>query len=222
MGNIFTNKKITLFSCIYNNDFLSFKNMVDQDQENSTLISVLNLKENGHSLLHYACYYNRYKFVKILIEKGADLNSQNNEGNTCLHICSMNYSKFFSNKKEILLILLLLIKNETICPKIVNNNGDTYLHILSYFCSFDFDVKLINKDIINIKNNKGFTALLLAISIHNSNLVKKLIECGADVNICDNKNNSPLSFSINNMTKRDISIEVIKIHEIILEEKYKK
>jgi ankyrin repeat protein len=53
---------------------------------------------NGNFLLHDAVLSQKYPLIKYLIEKGCDINSQNDEGNTPLHIAciatdTMGYKK---------------------------------------------------------------------------------------------------------------------------------
>jgi len=41
----------------------------------------------GNTLLHHACMQNKKKVAKAVLRLGANINSQNLQGNTCLHYC---------------------------------------------------------------------------------------------------------------------------------------
>ena len=43
--------------------------------------------------------------------------------------------------------------------------------------------------------NKGYTPLMYAIMNHNLNMVEFLVEHGADINLCNNKGQSPLKIA---------------------------
>lgn len=48
--------------------------------------NILNLKNlYGVTPLHYACYFGNRRAIDLLLDLGADINSKDDEGNTCLH-----------------------------------------------------------------------------------------------------------------------------------------
>uniref|UniRef100_A0A0N5A4Z9 ANK_REP_REGION domain-containing protein n=1 Tax=Parastrongyloides trichosuri TaxID=131310 RepID=A0A0N5A4Z9_PARTI len=59
-------------------------------KENENHINGIYLLNNSYTLLHYAILYRREKVLKILIELGADVNSQSNMGYSPLHLASRN------------------------------------------------------------------------------------------------------------------------------------
>ena len=71
-------------------------------------------KETGNSYLHLAIEGNCPDLLKYFIEKGADINKQNNEGNTPLHLALKN--------KNMERIGILLEKNAKL--NIPNNDGE--------------------------------------------------------------------------------------------------
>ena len=71
-------------------------------------------KETGNSYLHLAIEGNCPDLLKYFIEKGADINKQNNEGNTPLHLALKN--------KNMEIIGILLEKNAKL--NIPNNDGE--------------------------------------------------------------------------------------------------
>lgn len=48
---------------------------------------------------------------------------------------------------------------------------------------------------LNVQDDKGYTPLMYAITNHNLNMVKLLVEHGADVNLCNNNGQSPLEIA---------------------------
>lgn len=60
--------------------------------------------------------------------------------------------------------------------------------------------------LLNIKNFSGQTALHLAVLLGLSNIVRKLINAGADVNIRDNRCNSPLHLAVLNNDQNCVQV----------------
>jgi ankyrin repeat protein len=70
--------------------------------------------------LHIACMRGRLDFSKLLLERGADPNIQDIEGNTPLHLAAENQFKD--------IILLLLQKNPNVFIK--NKQGKTPMEVV--------------------------------------------------------------------------------------------
>ena len=100
-----------------------------------------------------SCAYNdRIKIIDLLLNNGANINNQDNNGQTILHyVCKYyHYSPTAAN------INLLLDKNANI--NLQDNNGNTALHYS--FKHFDNVLELIEKGAdVDIKNNKGQTII---------------------------------------------------------------
>ena len=62
----------------------------------------VNVSKNKHTVLHYACDQGQLEVVKLLLEKGADVNAKNEEGETPLDIAKKTSNKeiikLFENK----------------------------------------------------------------------------------------------------------------------------
>jgi ankyrin repeat protein len=79
----------------------------------------------------------------------------------------------------------------------VDANGNNALHIACTAHATEFVSFLIAHQIdVNAKNLSGKTALIIAIEQKNLNLVRKLCEAGADINICDHHHNTPLQYAV--------------------------
>ena len=48
---------------------------------------------------------------------------------------------------------------------------------------------------INVQDEKGYTPLMYAIMNHNLDMVKFLVENGANINLCNKKGQSPLEIA---------------------------
>lgn len=143
----------------------------------------------GRTSTMIATYNNDAETAKILIDAGADVNIQDEiENNPFLYAGAEGYIE----------ILKLTIKAGA-DPSITNRYGGTALIPASEHGYVDVIKELlINTDIdINHINDLGWTALLEAIILNNGDekqqqTVQLLIDHGADVNIPDHKNVTPL------------------------------
>nr|WP_263325217.1 ankyrin repeat domain-containing protein [Neobacillus sp. Marseille-Q6967] len=143
----------------------------------------------GRTATMIATYNNDVEAAKILIDAGADVNIQDNmENNPFLYAGAEGYID----------ILKLTIKAGA-NPFLTNRYGGTALIPASEHGYVDVIKELLtNTDIdVNHVNHLGWTALLEAIILNNGNekqkqTVQLLIDHGADVNIPDNNNVTPL------------------------------
>lgn len=141
--------------------------------------------------IHNAIKNNDFDTLKKLVEKGIDVNLQDTNKYTPLHTA-------FSMKILDENIIYYLLNNNNINLCIVDNYGDTILHILCYnYSNYDYNSiesknitivkKLLDKivelniNIINTKNKCNNTPLFLASQeFINLNLIVLLLKYGAE------------------------------------------
>ena len=141
--------------------------------------------------IHIACNQKNKKIIELLISYGANINYQNNIGNTPLiEACY---------RKNNLSVINYLIKNNAKINKRCYN-GETALFKACRHCTLDTVKYLIKHGAdINLQNNIGNTPLIEACyRFYNIELIEYLIKEGADVNISNIYGVTPLSITVGN------------------------
>ncbi|MFJ7509013.1 ankyrin repeat domain-containing protein [Peribacillus simplex] len=143
----------------------------------------------GRTATMIATYNNDVKTAKILIEAGADVNIQDD----------MKNSPFLYAGAEGYVDILKLAIEAGADPSITNRYGGTALIPASEHGYVEVIKELLTKTDIDVNhvNDLGWTALLEAIILNNGDgkqqqTVQLLVDHGADVNIPDNNNVTPL------------------------------
>ena len=142
------------------------------------------------------------EIAKFLIKAGADLNLQDEVGDTAL--------MYASNAGSTDMVKLLLKGGADI--NILNGAKNNALHFASLYGHLDI-VKILIDAGINIDNQDedGRTPLFYAIEYGRSETVKLLIELGADANILDNKGLTPISFPLGKEIYEDFVLSKVKV-----------
>jgi ankyrin repeat protein len=196
------NKKITIRLDILDNDgrnllfmpikynyYEILKILIENDKQNIGM-NIFDVKDNfGYSGLHYCIIYNNLNALLLMINN--------------INIDAEIYKLCLEHKRT--QILLFLLENEIKKNNInnfINTNGESILQM----CINYEDMKIVNyiinnvnflKQIVNNKENEyGLTALHQCIVLNYNNIIKKLIDNGADINLGDYLGNTPLHYSI--------------------------
>lgn len=126
-----------------------------------------------------------------------NINTKDENGDTPLHHAVTKINN---------IPMIQLLINSNADPNIVNNNGETPLHIVSD----DYDAALILLNASadpNIIDKNGSTLLHYAVHDEHLEIIALLLEFGADPNIRNNEGNFPCDYTddeyIINMLKND-------------------
>ncbi|KFN03601.1 ankyrin repeat domain-containing protein [Bacillus clarus] len=167
-----------------------------EKKETNTVISLLKKGANinttdskGRTPLMIATYENDIKTAKALIDAGADVNIQDD----------MKNNPFLYAGAEGYLDILTLTIDAGADPALTNRYGGTALIPASEHGYIDVIKELLTRTNIDVNhvNNLGWTALMEAIVLSNGDetqqqVIRLLIEHGADVNIPDHDGVTPL------------------------------
>ncbi|CAB0031026.1 unnamed protein product [Trichogramma brassicae] len=150
--------------------------------------------ESGLSHFHVACRLCYYDAVKKFLDHGQDPNSIWREtGQSPLHLILNIHIK---GRKEIVKCLLENGAN----PNVADAKGWTPLHVISQKCRdvglpnalFQFSQKKYHPLKIDAQNKSGWTPLHLALYTDNHKVLEILLKKGADSNVIDSKQFTPL------------------------------
>lgn len=172
-----------LFQAVEKGELVALQNALDQ----KVYINAQDSKKR--TALMIATYNQDVEAVKLLIDAGANVNIQDDLLNT----------PFLYAGAEGYLDILKFTIQAGADPTIVNRYGGTALIPAAEHGHVEVIEELLNDTTINVNhvNLLGWTALMEAIVLNNGNpiqqtVVQLLIDHGADVNIPDNDNVTPL------------------------------
>ena len=142
---------------------------------------------DGSTALHEAAQFNRLDEVKLLLEKGADINAVNSVGLTPLHLAAR------SGHTD--MVALLLARKADVMAKDIF--GLTSLHLAAQYGHENTMYLLIaNGAVIESRTNtQGMTPLHWAAFSGHIEGIKCLLSSGADINARDNTGNTPLTWA---------------------------
>ena len=170
--------------------------------------------------IHYAAQNSHLEMLDFLLESGADINSQDEDGRTVLH-CAID-----GQDGSLELIQSLLERGAD--PFIVDQRGfppaqKAYDDVLEYLTGLgagnievdrngntalhhavdDNDFISVKKNLseglfqVNVRNDEGRTPLLIAVEEGYADIAEALLDAGADANVEDRKHMTPLIVAAN-------------------------
>ncbi len=170
----------------------------------------------GNTPLHHAAGFGSLATVKLLLDKGADVDAKNKRASTPLHWAIPNEAKVrlllergaTVNKAQAdgrtplynaasaasANSILKLLLDRAADPNVATSNGQTPLMAAAGRGDVEAMGLLIAKKAdVNAKNGAGATALMAAAASRNAGAVQLLLERGADANALTKKNESALA-----------------------------
>ena len=195
-------KNLPLQISIYSKDYNSTKLIIENFKNKNDI----NLQNSlGWSALHTSCALkDTNEITQLLLLNDSDINLLNKNNQTPLHIACGK------NRIENIQILLSTFKID-LNP--IDYNGFTPLIKAAASQSYEsINCLLLDKGVkLNIRDNLGYTALHYVCEDNKFDVAIKLIQCGADFEIHNNDNKSPLDL-INDSNVKDIIISYINTH----------
>ena len=174
--------------------------------------------KRGEHALHIACQNGNLDSVRTLLRNGAALNGNangtNSDGRTVLHTAA------FSGQEEIVRMLLCHFnydpatstdikhagshadeaRGQTSSSQVTEGkrNNNSSIDATTASISASSNNSMSNQNIIHSKDNDGKTALLISIEQGHINIIKLLLENGANVHDTDKDKNTALHFAARN------------------------
>jgi len=210
------------------------QNMIAENDIIETFISngadINSKNSEGETALHLAARYGLIEITKSLLLNGADLNAYDNSGRNCLH------TAVGSNEYELVKMLLNHCsiascqadeKNDEnqvnfddrfdlVDSKTTDDLADTAL-IIAARLNFNEIIQLLIEfnASVNATDAEGRSALHWCSKVNNLNGALLLIQAGANVNMQDNDEKTPLSSALSELFTKDIADLLIKFDAFV-------
>lgn len=153
----------------------------------------INMRDrDGNTLLHLASGCSNRALMALFLQKGADINAINHSGFTPLH-----YAVWDGNRAS---VEFLLAQGADAFLK--NSNRNTALHFAIEIGHITLVPILIKSIDLKARNSEGLTALHIAVMDNDLELIKFLLNNGADINATDHEGNTPLHMTIIKHSKK--------------------
>ena len=184
----------------------------------------------GHTAIYSASATNSIECLKVLIERGANVNCRDNDGQTPLHGAAQNghlesvsilldnkcdftiqnndgYTALFRAYSEGHLEVMIKILDKGADINTKHSYGLTVLHKACFDGRLKCVKMLLSRGAdINSKNKNGFTPLHFAANANadNTECIKILLDSGADIDSMNNEENTPLHLAVERGTRKTV------------------
>uniref|UniRef100_A0A1B6J2G2 Uncharacterized protein n=1 Tax=Homalodisca liturata TaxID=320908 RepID=A0A1B6J2G2_9HEMI len=149
--------------------------------------------------LNVACSKGNFKIVQLLVEFGAKVNAQDFNGYTALHEAVLHPTSrrgVREQQDEIRHEICRFLLRHNANPDVLEDEGNLPFHFACQSGLLKTLTLLFTSskqhDLINFRNKDGRTPLMLAVQSHNLSVVQALLSQGANANVADNSNVTPL------------------------------
>jgi ankyrin repeat protein len=174
------NKMARLIQAAKDGNLQTVQTLLTDATDESTLVcpelSLVNARDNdGKTVLGWSAYKGHTEIVKLLFEKGAEVDSKTSKGVTALMMAT--------DQNYIDITKLLLMKGADVNAKTTDNGQTALMTAVQKGHVAIVGLLLENGAEIDVKNNKGATALMVASLQGYTEIVNILLKKGADVNV---------------------------------------
>ena len=129
------------------------------------------INDHGNNALHIAVRNGHHSIIRLLVETGTDVNSQNSQQMTALQIA---ISSANTSTAQLLLELGADVTSTT-------SSGDTALHLAARIGDVALVESLLQRCVtINVRNHTGETALHAAVTAGHEDVVRVMLAHGVD------------------------------------------
>lgn len=180
----------SLFDAVRNNNIKSAKYFLKKEID-------INEIRNSDTALTLAVSLNFPEMVKLLLDKGANVNLANEHGNPPLIIAIV------SGDLEMTRLLL----NQNADTNVVNRIGDTAFEVALNTDSMEMIELLINKG--GAMGVGSLNTLIFDASMKSLPILKSLVKKGININILNGRNQTPLMFAVRE-TDTTGSLEIVE------------
>ena len=167
--------------------------------------------ETGKTPLHFAMLRDNTEFIKVLIEKGADINARDQEGSTPL-MWALHFSTKGGRRLTKDTAIVGLFSYDKLDVRIKDRFGNSPIHEAVINKKNQFIKMLIERGTdINARDQDGRTPLMIAMGTWDSNknnepTLRLLLQYNPDVTVQDNCGNTVISL----MRERDDLSDALK------------
>ncbi|KJV77903.1 ankyrin [Orientia tsutsugamushi] len=187
--------KYTLHSAIQDGDIKKVKQLINKD------ITLVNSKyKDGTTALSVALKYKNLPIAEILLSNGANVNAQDNDGHTALHLVVDTiqvYYEFFEKYPTYCNDHIALLLKYNADVNIEDSQGNTPLSdAVECRCIEPLAIMLKhNSTGINKKYDEGETLLHIAVRNKIIDIIQLLIDYGADIDAKDDNGMTTIDYA---------------------------